>query len=121
MTGLNKEMYTEERLPNEEKEFLRGYDWCLEMAVDNFFNNIDVMESDYIEKLLNEPLPESLINEYVVSHRFTTLDEAPEETRKVTTYGDYFRMHLLEWIEAERRALIISMIDDMPEGEGGED
>lgn len=109
------EYYNQKYLNETDKEFLRGFDWCTEMAADNFFDNMfDFFGSDsYFEHILSEKLPEEMQDEYdyEMSYNGTT------EHRKIKTYADLLRAKLLDWIEYERDELIVSMIDGMKEEE----
>lgn len=115
------EYYNEKYLNKYDKEFVRGYDWCDEMAVDNFFDNLDVyFDSDsYIMHLLNEKLPKEMREEYEVERTYTE-DDNKIEKRKVKTYADLLRSRILDYIEMERDELITSLIDNMDEEEYAE-
>ena len=112
----NDENYNEDFLTGEDKEFVRGYDWATEMAVDNFFDNnfapdMPPMEEDgELTTMLTKELPTYLQKTEEVS--FTFGDREPE-TREIKTYADLLRSRMLDWIEAHRDELITSMIDDM--------
>lgn len=111
------EGYNEKYLNQKDKEFLRGFDWCVEMAVDNFFDN-DMgdlaSEGDYLGHILCGKVPEEMQEEYIMEH---TVAGEEDEKRKVETYADLIRMKILEWIEMERDELITSMIDNMDDDE----
>jgi hypothetical protein len=114
------ENYNEKYLNNQDHEFVRGYDWCVQQAVDNFFDNemFDLMdESSHLGHILCEELPESLKTEYLMERRFPENEKLPDEERKVETYADLIRYKILEWIENERNELITSMIDAMDDEE----
>lgn len=114
------ENYNEKFLNEKDSEFVKGYDWCVEMAVDNFFANnmFDLQNEDsYLGHLLNEKLPESMQEEYEVEFRFAGCSDRETETRKIETYADLIRSKILDWIEMERDELITSMIDNMSEEE----
>lgn len=104
------EFYNIENLNKTDKNIIKfGYDWNTCMAVDNFFNNIDNWYGDLgeLEFVLDKELPERLKTEYEYVSEFENVNE----TRKVETYLDLFRMYLLDWIEGERDMLITSIID----------
>lgn len=111
------EEYNVNALNDMDREFVRGFDWCTEMAVDNFFDNIDDLyyESDFLRNALSTELPEHLQGEYEAEYTFVTDEDGKPktETRQVKTYEDFFRSKLLDWIENERDELITSMIDNM--------
>ena len=112
------EYYNQKFLTGSDKEFVRGFDWCVETAVDNFFDNemFDLAQSDsYLGHILNELVPEELQEEYTQEHVF--LNDGEDEHRTVTTYADLIRYKLLYWIEMERDELITSMIDNMSDEE----
>lgn len=113
------EYYNQKFLTGEKKEFIGGFDWAVEMALDNFFHNfMDQLEIDdsYLGHVLQEKVPEYMQEEYTMEFAFP---EAEEE-RKVETYFDYIQMKILEWIEMERNELITSIIDGMDEKEYAE-
>lgn len=116
----NDEDYNTDNLLDKDKEFVRGFDYCVGESVDNFFNNLDVYFDDdsHITHMLNEELPNSLKGEEEIE--FTS---GEKETRKINTYADLFRSKLLDWLEKERDELITSMIDAMGDldGQGKED
>lgn len=114
----NDENYNEKYLNNFDKEFVRGYDWCVEMSVDNFFDNLDIYFEDdsHIMHLLNEELPENMREEYEIERTFAD-ENARVEKRDVKTYVDLLRSKILDYIEMERDELITSMIDNMDEQE----
>lgn len=112
------EYYNEKFLNKPDKDFIRGFDWCVEMAVDNFFDNemFDLTQSDsYLGHILNDTVPDELQEEYTQDHVF--LNDGENEQRKVETYADLIRYKLLYWIEMERKELITSIIDDMSDEE----
>lgn len=117
----NDENYNEKYLNNFDKEFVRGYDWCVEMSVDNFFDNLDIYFGDdsHIMHLLNEELPENMREEYEIERTFADEDDRVEK-RDVKTYVDLLRSKILDYIEMERDELITSMIDNMDEQEYAE-
>lgn len=117
----NDENYNEKYLNNFNKEFVRGYDWCVEMSVDNFFDNLDIYFEDdsHIMHLLNEELPENMREEYEIERTFAD-ENYRVEKRDVKTYVDLLRSKILDYIEMERDELITSMIDNMDEQEYAE-
>ncbi len=117
----NDENYNEKYLNNFDKEFVRGYDWCVEMSVDNFFDNLDIYFGDdsHIMHLLNEELPENMREEYEIERTFADENDRVEK-RDVKTYVDLLRSKILDYIEMERDELITSMIDNMDEQEYAE-
>lgn len=117
----NDENYNEKYLNNFDKEFVRGYDWCVEMSVDNFFDNLDIYFGDnsHIMHLLNEELPENMREEYEIERTFAD-ENYRVEKRDVKTYVDLLRSKILDYIEMERDELITSMIDNMDEQEYSE-
>ncbi len=107
------EAYSQNNLKKEDKNFVYGFDWAVEETVDVFFNNMSDLcdESSYIGHFLNEKLPESLKEEYVMEFAFPVSRPKDPENRKIETYADFIRMKLLMWMENERNRLITSMID----------
>ena len=110
-----KNGYYEGNLNKEDALEIKGYDWCAEEVVDNFFDNLDTYfpEDSYFGHTLNEKVPGEP-EEYEFEWRF---GEREPETRKVETYADLLRMNLIDWMENMRDELIVSMIDGYPEEE----
>ena len=109
--------YNQAFLNEKDSEFLRGFDWAVEMAADNFFDNdMDGLadEKSYIGHILCEKLPKSLREKYTMEYTF---GDREEEERTVKTYADLIRYRLLNWIEMTRDELITSMLDNMDEAE----
>lgn len=107
----NDDWYNEDFLDGESKKEVIGFDWAT-FAVDNLFDNIEQItdESDYLEKVLSEKLPESLQDEYDMEGL-----DGEDEHREVKTYADFIRMKILSWLENERNELVVSMIENMDE------
>lgn len=101
--------YNVERLESGDKSFVDGFDWCTEMAVDNFFDNIEdyFNEDSVLLQALNTQLPDRMRDRYEMEFTFS---EGGEE-REVETFGDLLRYEMLSYIESERNELIVSMID----------
>lgn len=114
--GRNDNYYNEDFLDKPNKNFLDGFDWATEMAVDNFFDNnfgdLGMCENAYLTEVLEKEVPDSLKQEYDMEFTF---GDRETEKREIKTYADYLRMKLLEWIEMDRDELITSMIDGMDE------
>ena len=108
------EYYNQKYLTGNDKEFIRGFDWCVEMAADNFFDNIDTVfgTDDHLIHVLNEKVPESMQEEWEFESFFP---DAEKRVMKVETYADLLRKELAEWIESHRDELITSMLDHMDE------
>lgn len=107
------EFYNYDNLTKADKDIIRfGYDWNTEMVVDNFFYNIDDWYGDLgeLEFVLEKELPERLKTEYEME-MWVSANESEYETRKVETYLELLRYHLLRWIECERDMLITETID----------
>ena len=102
------ENYNFDALNEKDQEYVRGYDWAVACAVDNFFDNLEVYFDDdsYVSHFLDEKLPESMRESYTV---FDFTGESSD--REIDTYGDLIRMNLLNWVENHRDELITSMID----------
>ena len=106
--------YNQKYLNHNDKEYIKGYDYCTENVVDNFFDNLEDLDSDYLLNILNQKVPEDMRERYTML--FSTPDER-EEDRVIVTYADYLRYMLLHRIEIERDEMIVSMIDNMDEDE----
>ncbi len=110
--------YNQDFLNGQDAEFLKGFDWCVEMAVDNFFDNDmdELVDPDsYLGHILCEKVPDHMKEEYDMEFTFPEQDVRADESRKVETYADLIRYKLLSWIEMERDQLVTSMIDNMDE------
>lgn len=111
------EFYNQKYLNDTDREFLSGFDWAVEMALDNFFDNNYLKGFDddtFIGHEVLQELPECEKEEYTME--FDCLDRK-EEQRSVETIIDKIRSEILEWAESERDMLITSMIDNMNEEE----
>ena len=84
------EYYNQKYLNKLDSEFVKGFDYCKEAAVECGFANIE----DFFYEF--------------------EIDVRPSDIRKVTEAVEKW---LLDWIEAERDELITSMIDDMSDEE----
>lgn len=107
------EFYNEKYLNEKDAEFVRGFDWCCEMAADIFFDNLPFAEDSHLMHVLNEEIPEDTHEEYDIESEF----DVPAQHRIVKTYADKLRALLLDFIESERDELIVSMIDGMDDAE----
>ena len=110
------ENYNAEKLSNDDKQFVNGYDYCVEMAADSFFDNLDVFfgEDSHIMHALNEELPKYLKESYDIEFEYH--GEQQKVTRDVETYADLIRVRMLDYIESQRDELIVSMIDNASDG-----
>lgn len=109
------EYYNQKYLDKNDKSFLDGFDWAMENAVDNFFDNNfgdEDCDDSYISHIMKEEVPKYMKEDYEMEFSF---GDRPVEERTVQTYADYVRMLILEWIEIERNELITSMIDGYDE------
>lgn len=85
------EVYNESNLNDRDKEFVKGFDFCAENSVVNFFDNIDVYEDE-----LDIPGEDIDIVKIIENH---------EEIK------DALQECLSDWMEQTRNELITSMID----------
>lgn len=113
----NDDYYNEDFVCGDDKEFLRGFDWATEMAVDNFFNNyfdgdMPFEEDGELSIMLNKEVPDYLKEKYEIEYTFG--DKNVEE-REIKTYADLLRSKILDWIEMNRDKLIVSMLENMDE------
>lgn len=109
--------YNQKYLNAKDKEFIKGFDWAVEQVFDSFFNNLDMLDSDYLETILKQEIPEGMQEEYTMIFSFAN---GQEEKRQVKTYEDYLRFKILDWFESDRDGMITSMIDNMDEKEYNE-
>ena len=111
--------YFEGNLNEKDSEFIRGFDWCAEMSVTNFFDNLfDIFpQESFLGHTLAERLPEYMKNEYEVTYRFPENEPDSKKKRKIVveTYADLLREELLNWIESDRDESIVSMLDNCEE------
>ena len=110
------ECYNYEKLTNDDKQFVNGFDYCTEAAADCFFDNLDAFfgSDSHIMHALNEELPREMKETYEVE--FEYLGEQKSVSRDVETYADLLRVRMLDFIEAQRDDLIVSMIDSASDG-----
>lgn len=106
------EFYNEKYLNRKDKEFVSGYDWAVEQTVDNFFDNLNMLENNELEPLLNKEIECDETYEMTWAH-----GNREDEKREIKTFAEYLRFKILEWCEMERDELITSMIDHMDEAE----
>lgn len=109
------EVYNEKYLEGRDKQFVDGYDWCLECAVDSFWDNLGVYfgGDSAVRFFLDQKLPEEMRDEYEVEWKYFGTDGDTSSTRKVETIGDLIRSNMLDWVEMHRNELITGMIDNM--------
>lgn len=112
------EVYNEKYLVDRDKQFVDGYDWCLECAVDNFWENLDVYFGidSAVRFFLDQKLPEEMRDEYEVEWKYFGADGDTRSVRKIETIGDLIRSNMLDYVEMHRNELITGMIDNMEPG-----
>lgn len=112
------ECYNQKYLRSDDLEFLRGFDWAVEMAVINFFDNnyTACFRDGYLEHLLTQKIPTEIDEEYDFPLAFSEKDG---DTRRfvIKTYADMLKSEILRFCETERDELITSMIDNYSEDE----
>lgn len=87
--------YNQKYLNEKDKEFVRGFDYAFNDALDSFFANIDDMDFDVDDEDID--LGKILTNHEAILERL--------------------KDNILEWFEGERDEMITSMIDHMDENE----
>lgn len=109
------ESYNQKYLNEKDSEFVSGFDWCADNAVDSFFDNMEEFFGidSHIMHVLKEEIPEEEHEEYV----WVNSSDGTEEKRTVKTYLDAIRAHIMDFIEICRDELITAMIDGMDEDE----
>jgi len=112
------EVYNEKYLVDRDKQFVDGYDWCLECAVDSFWDNLGVYfgGDSAVRFFLDQKLPEEMQDEYEVEWKYFGADGDTASVRKVETIEDLLRSNMLDWVERRRNELITGMIDGMEPG-----
>lgn len=111
------EYYNEKYLNEADKEFIDGYDWAVEMAMDNFFDNnfLKGLDDDtYIGHTMTKELPDSMKDRYTVDYKYGDRGTVEVETE---TIADYIRAMLMDYVERCRDEMITSMIDGMDDKE----
>lgn len=108
--------YNQKYLNAHDSAEIRGYDWCTEEVVDNFFDNLEVYmgDDDYLHHILKEELPQ---HRQEIEDVEWTFGNRGSEKREIKTYGDLLRSYLENWIEMHRDELITSMLENMSEDE----
>jgi len=99
------EFYNVEKLNATDKRDIFGYDWAIEMVIDNLFDNTDFFEDDVIERFFDMPY------DFGIEYEMTNPLNSEVETRDVKTYGEYIRYKINEWAECHRNELIVSILD----------
>ena len=105
------EDYNQNYLDKKDKEFVEGFDYCMDIAVDSFFDNapdaFQLLGSDYLEKVFSAKLREYLRDEIEVPTTF------PGDVKrvKIDTYGELIWEMLRVWVESSRDELIVSMLE----------
>lgn len=85
------EIYNYEKLNDRDKEFIDGYDWCVNNGIELFFDNLNI---------------------YQISHNGFDLIGYLESNEEIK---DEFEEALLDYIEMHRNQLITSMLDSYEE------
>lgn len=109
--------YWEGVLIGEDKEFIRGYDYNTDNAINNLFDNLDVYTSEFAEE--NIDINDVDINivcsdndeKWYVDYTLEELEQMNKPTRLMLL----MKYILNHYIEMERDELITAMIDDMEE------
>lgn len=100
------ENYNDKYLNDTDAEFIAGFDWCRIMAVENYFDNMDIYQGE-LDNVYAENEEEEACLEFIKEHQDTL-----EEIAKLVL------LHTIEnYIEMQRDELITSMIDNMNEEE----
>lgn len=93
--GRIDEAYNQKYLNDQDAEFVAGYDWCRIHSIENFFDNIDIYETEFED------------NKEV---RFYELLEDD-------TIREKLKAAMVHYSEMERDELITSMIENMNDEE----
>jgi hypothetical protein len=87
--------YNQDKLNSINKEFVKGYDWCV-IQLENFFETFG--ESDeYIDHILSEKVSENIAEDF-----------ADDD---VKTYADFLLFKAKNWIESSRDEMIVAMLN----------
>ena len=92
------ECYNQKYLNEKDKDYIGGYDYCVDPTVSTFFDNLDFMDGE-VQAIFEKEVRKDLQKE------------------GIRTVGDYVRIKLFEWIEMERDELRTAMIDEMNDDE----
>lgn len=113
------EGYDEKYLNEEDKAKLRWFDWCLEMGVEDFFDNIEDVfpEDSFLGKILSMEVPADKRSVWRYESSWYKEDDGSAQLidHEVVTYADLLRMVCFEHIDSERESLVTSLIDGMDE------
>ena len=113
------EGYDEKYLNEEDKAKLRWFDWCLEMGVENFFDNIEDIfpEDSFLGKILSMEVPVDKRSVWRYESSWYKEDDGSAQLidHEVVTYADLLRMVCFEHIDSERESLVTSLINGMDE------
>jgi len=102
----NDDSYNEDFLDKQDKEFVRGFDYCLEQIKNLFENNLDVYASE-LSEVWDESLGEQPEDEIFATR--SDFGEIIEANRMLIS------LIVEHWCEMDRDELITSMIDNMDE------
>lgn len=91
--------YNYENLSEKDKEFVDGYDYCIENSINSFWYNLDVYLNcdSYLNLMLNDEMPEIM------------------QSENCKTWCDFLKAALEDWVEKDRDEIITSIIDHYPE------
>ena len=104
----NDDVYNEDFLSHKDKEFIAGFDYCLEQIKNLIENNLDTYEDELTDTA--EDLGEFVPEDEVFSTR-DDLFEIIEENRELLS------TIISHWTEMDRDELIVSMLENMDEAE----
>lgn len=113
--------YWQKFLNKSDKEFVAGYDHCIEDVVSNLFNNLDVYENELNRAWFADDDDREYDFDYDFINDEKDFDEmTDEELSEIGRFNRVLKVMkkiVLHWTEMERDQLVVSMIDSMDEEE----
>lgn len=109
--------YRDSYLDKNDKEFIAGFDWCIEHVIKPFFCNINIYDKELKSiSYFSEEVFSDIDNEIIVNNK-TILgnDYTEEELKKMNDKTKFFKILkecMEHWTEVERDELVVSMLDD---------
>ncbi len=111
--------YWQGYLNEEDSREVCGYDWAMDI-LHNFFFNIDVYDVEFgaVFDLTRDEIvdvDESIIEDTRTIGEFS--EEEMDSMPQITKVAKLFHDTLLDWLEANRDEMVVSMIENMDEEE----
>ncbi len=109
--------YRDSYLNNNDKEFMAGFDWCIDHVIKPFFCNINIYDKELKSiSYFSKEIFSDIDNEMIVDERtILNNDYSNEELSKMNDKTKFFKVLkecMEHWIDVERDELVVSMLDD---------